>query len=207
MLDSVHHAGIVAIRMRRRYNCGMKSSVAAIALSLPISVFSHPVVGINDGETLTLLVDEKPLKVRLAGIDAPEKRQAYGRDARQSLADLCLNKDATFRTQETDTYGTPFAVVFCNGVEVNRAQIERGMAWVFDRTNRDFTLPALQLMARRDRKGLWADDKPVPPWEFRRPQVKKATTAPSAEQTDPAICFVDRRGEYRYVNGVKRYGC
>jgi micrococcal nuclease len=185
----------------------MKSSVAAIVLSLPISAFAYQVVNISDGETLTLLVDDKPVKVKLAGIDAPEKRQAFGRDARASLADLCLGKDATFRTQDTDSYGTQVAVVFCNGVEVNRAQIERGMAWVFDRTNRDFTLPALQMMAKRDRKGLWADANPVAPWDFRRPQVRRATSAPSAAQSDPAICFVDRRGEYRYVNGAKRYGC
>lgn len=197
----------VAIRATGRYNCGMKTSVAALALSLPITAFSYQVVGISDGETLTLLVDEKPTKVKLAGIDAPEKRQAFGREARQSLANLCLGKDATFRTQETDSSGTPIAIVFCDGVEVNRTQVERGMAWVYDRTNRDFTLPALQMMARRDRKGLWVDEKPQPPWEFRRPQMRRATGGPSADRADPAICFVDRRGEYRYVDGAKRYGC
>lgn len=185
----------------------MKYFVAALALSLPVSAFAHQVIGIADGETLTLLVDEKPLKLRLAGIDAPERSQAFGHAARKSLAELCLNKDASYRTQEIDHYGTPVALVSCAGIEANRAQIERGMAWVADRSNRDFTLPALQMMARRDRKGLWADAASVPPWEYRRPQVKKASATPSAERTDPAICFVDRRGEYRFIDGVKRYGC
>lgn len=190
-----------------RYNDVMKLFFASLALSLSLPAFSHQVVGVNDGETLTLLVDEKPLKVRLANIDAPEMPQAYGRASRKSLYDLCFGKDASYRALETDHYGSPVAVVSCGGIEANRAQIERGMAWVADKSNRDFTLPALQLIARRDRKGLWADDNPVPPWEFRRPKIRKASAPRTDEMTDPAICFVDRRGEYRIINGAKRYGC
>lgn len=186
----------------------MKTFVAALALSFSLPAFSYQVIGINDGETLTLLVDDKPLKVRLANIDAPERQQPFGRAARKSLHELCFGRDAVYKTQETDRSGTPVAVVTCDGVEANRTQIERGMAWVFDRDNKDFTLPALQMVARRDRKGLWADADPVPPWEFRRPQVKRVSAAPRrAETTDPGICFVDKRGEYRIIDGAKRYGC
>lgn len=185
----------------------MKLLVSAFALSFSLPVFSHQVIGIADGETLTLVVNQKPVMVRLAGVDAPEKSQAYARASRNSLHELCFGKDATYREQDADGYGVAVAVVNCDGVDVNQTQIERGMAWVFDRNNRDFTLPARQMMARRDRKGLWADANPVPPWEFRRPQVKKASAIAPAGQGDPAICFVDRRGEYRVVNGVRRYGC
>jgi micrococcal nuclease len=173
--------------------------------SLP--VLAYQVIGINDGESLTLMVNQKPLMLRLAGIDAPEKRQAFAQASRNSLHELCFGKDVSYRVQEEDGYGMSIAVVTCNGIEANRTQIERGMAWVYDRHNRDFTLPALQIMARRDRRGLWSETSPVPPWDFRRPQFKKASTAGSPEKTDPAICFFDRRGEYRIVGGIRRYGC
>lgn len=177
------------------------------ALSVSLPVFAHQVIGIADGETLTLLVDQQPVMLRLAGVDAPEKRQPHARASRNSLHALCFGKEASYRTQEADDGSMPAAVVTCAGIEANRTQIERGMAWVAERHNRDFTLPALQIMARRDRKGLWADADPVPPWEFRRPKMKKASAVPAAGHADPAICFVDRRGEYRVVDGVRRYGC
>ena len=185
----------------------MKLSVAAFALSLSVPAFSHPVIGILDGETLTLQINQKPVRIRLANIDAPERAQAFGRQSRQSLTELCMGKEAEYKEQDPARHAEIMALVTCNGVEVNRVQIERGMAWVHDRHNNDFTLPALQLMARRDRKGLWADANPVPPWEFRRPQIKRASSPPPASSTDPAICFVDRRGEYRIIDGVRRYGC
>lgn len=67
-----------------------------------------------------------------------------------------------------DRYGRTVAVVTCGGVEVNRAQVERGMAWVYPKYNKDQSLPALQDTAREQRRGLWADGDPMAPWEFRR---------------------------------------
>ncbi len=90
--------------------------------------FADQVVGIADGDTLTVLHDQKPLKIRLANIDAPEKKQAFGQRSRQSLSDMCYRKDATYNVQNIDRYGRTVAVVTCAGVEVNRAQVERGLA-------------------------------------------------------------------------------
>jgi micrococcal nuclease len=139
-----------------------------LALTIAIPAQAHQVIGIADGDTLTLLVDQKPLKVRLANIDAPEKAQAFGQRSKQSLSDLCWKKDADYRVQDVDRYGRTVAVVTCNGVDVNRAQVERGFAWVYKKYNKDRALSALQDQAREGRRGLWADAEPVPPWEFRR---------------------------------------
>jgi micrococcal nuclease len=185
----------------------MKFAAFVFAFSLSVSAHAHKVIGISGGDTLTLLVDKQPLKIRLANIDAPEAEQPFGRQSKESLAELCWGKDATYEAQDIVRHGHTVAVVTCGGVETSRAQIERGMAWVEDKYNRDFTLPALQAMARRDRIGLWSDENPVPPWEFRRPQIKRASAVPPADRTDDAICFIDRRGEYRIVAGAKRYGC
>lgn len=144
----------------------MKFILLALAVAIPAQ--AHQVIGIADGDTLTLLVDRKPLKIRLANIDAPEKAQAFGQRSRQSLSDLCWKKDADYRVQDVDRYGRTVAVVICDGVDVNRAQVERGFAWVYKKYNKDRALPALQKRAREGRRGLWFDPDPVPPWEFRR---------------------------------------
>jgi micrococcal nuclease len=127
------------------------------------------VIGVTDGDTLSVRCgNATPVKIRLSGIDAPERRQSYGTRSRQSLADLCFRRDATYEVQDIDRYGRTVAVVTCNGVEANRHQVETGMAWVYSRYNKDRELPALQEQAKAAKRGLWADPQPVPPWEFRR---------------------------------------
>ncbi len=130
--------------------------------------FADQVIGVADGDTLTVLHDGKSLKIRLGNIDAPEKKQAFGERSKQSLSDMCYRKDATYSVQSIDRYGRTVAVVKCGDVEVNRAQIERGFAWVYERYNKDLSLLALQDETKEKRMGLWADASPTPPWDFRR---------------------------------------
>ncbi|HZW11693.1 MAG TPA: thermonuclease family protein [Noviherbaspirillum sp.] len=176
-----------------------------VILSLALSTsnaFAYKVIGIEDGDGITLLVDQKPLQIRLANIDAPEKQQAYGQRSKQSLSDVCWGKDATYQAQTIDKYGRTVAVVTCDGIEANRAQVERGLAWVYERYNLDRSLPALQGEARTARRGLWADKEPVPPWVFRHPDA--AQTKANSDLT----CYTGPRGgRYQVVNGKKRYGC
>ena len=75
------------------------------------------VIGISDGDTLTVLQDGQPAKIRLANIDAPEKRQAFGERAKQSLADMCYRRDAIVRTIGKDRYGRAIALVYCDGID------------------------------------------------------------------------------------------
>jgi micrococcal nuclease len=180
----------------------MRPILLAIALTLSAPAFAHQVIGIADGDTLTLLVKEKPLKIRLANIDAPEKRQAFGERSKRSLSDMCFGKHAYYDAQTIDKYGRTVAVVNCGGVEVNRAQVERGMAWVYTKYNNDLPLIAIEAQAKQGRKGLWADKSPVPPWEFRHPTKKVSATA------GDSTCHVGPRGgRYEIVNGHRRYGC
>ena len=147
-----------------------KFSVSLVSLTLIYLTKAHasPVIGIADGDTLTVLVDRQPVKIRLANIDAPENGQAFGQRSKQSLSELCWQKDATYQVQDIDRYGRTVAIVSCDGVDVNRAQVERGMAWVYTKYNRDPDLPGLQEQAKVERRGLWADPSPVPPWEWRK---------------------------------------
>lgn len=129
---------------------------------------AHKVIGISDGDTMTLLVNGKPLKIRLANIDAPESKQAFGQKSKQHLSALCFRSDASYRTRNRDRYGRTVAVVYCDGVEANRAQVEHGMAWVNPQYNRDPSLMRAQENARAMRRGLWSDPAPIPPWKWRK---------------------------------------
>jgi micrococcal nuclease len=137
-----------------------------LALALP--AHAYQVIGIHDGDTMTLLVDKKPLKIRLANIDAPELRQPFGQRSKQALSDLCWGTDAEYEPQTIDRYGRTVAVVYCNGQESNRYQVTQGMAWVYRKYNKDWRLWALEQTAKEIKAGLWADKEPVPPWEWRK---------------------------------------
>ena len=127
------------------------------------------VVAISDGDTLTLLNEDfQQIKIRLAEIDAPEKKQPFGARSRQSLGELCHEKRAEVRIIDVDRYKRIVGRVSCSGVDANAAQVRRGMAWVYDRYAKDKTLYRLQDEARSSGRGLWVDRSPVAPWEWRQ---------------------------------------
>lgn len=117
---------------------------------------------------MTLLVDGKPLKIRLANIDAPERKQPYGQRSKESLSNLCWGKDVKYVSQGIDRYKRTIAVVYCDGASVNKAQVASGMAWVYKKYNLDPSLPGIEQGAHSTGLGLWADATPIPPWEWRK---------------------------------------
>lgn len=127
-------------------------------------------IAISDGDTLRVKCPQttEPVKVRLAQIDAPEKRQPFGQRSKQSLSELCFDKPTTIQTVSIDRYGRTVAQVTCDGVDANREQVKRGMAWVYDQYVTDRTFYTAQNNAKAARAGLWADAAPVPPWIWRK---------------------------------------
>lgn len=130
--------------------------------------FTGRVVAVADGDTLTVLdAGQRQHRVRLAEIDAPEKRQPFGQRAKQSLSDICFARVAVVADSGRDRYGRIVGRVRCAGMDANAEQVRRGMAWVYERYARDPDLWRLQEDARTARRGLWADVAPVPPWQWR----------------------------------------
>jgi endonuclease YncB( thermonuclease family) len=130
--------------------------------------FAGRVVRISDGDTLTVLVDKRQVRVRLDSIDAPESRQAFGKRSRQSLAAICAGKAANVAERGEDRYGRTIGRVTCDGVDANAEQVRRGMAWVFVRyVPIGSSLYEQEAYARLQKVGLWADPKPVAPWDWR----------------------------------------
>lgn len=128
----------------------------------------------SDGDTVTILSNGSQIKVRLAEIDAPEKAQAFGAKSKQSLSDMCFHKEAKIEVTGKDRYSRSIGRIYCftpgvkTAIDANAEQVSRGMAWVFDRYVTDPTLYSLQEDARAARRGLWADQSPTQPWEWRK---------------------------------------
>ena len=138
-------------------------------LSAQAEALEGKVVKIADGDTLTLLTpSNQQVKIRLAGIDTPEKKQPFGNKAKQALSNLAFQKQALVEIETKDRYGRTIGVVFVDGLNVNAELVKQGMAWVYRKYTDDKRLYALESEAKQAKRGLWLDKKPIPPWEWRR---------------------------------------
>ena len=133
------------------------------------------VVGVADGDTITILDSSNTQhKIRLSGIDAPEKRQPFGGASKKSLSDMVYGKTVTVDYKKHERYQHVVGKVMVNGVDVNLQQLQRGMAWFFkhyqnEQSSQDqLDYSRAQEIAEKRRLGLWAGKEPTPPWEFRR---------------------------------------
>ncbi len=116
------------------------------------------------------------MRVRLAQIDAPEKRQAFGARSRQALAELVFRQSVRVAETGRDRYGRVIGTVYLGNVDVNAQMVREGMAWVYRQYAKDRGLYELERRAQASRRGLWVDPEPVPPWEYRRSKREHATT-------------------------------
>lgn len=143
--------------------------------NLKNTVFTAKVIRILDGDTMEVLYQNTPIKIRLAHIDCPEKRrkQPFGNNAKIALSDLCFGQNVTIQAQKYDRYKRLIAVVINSRKQtVNQEMIKKGMAWHFKKYSTDPLYAQLEIEARRNKVGLWKDAKPTPPWEWRKPKPK-----------------------------------
>jgi endonuclease YncB( thermonuclease family) len=138
-------------------------------------LLSGRVVGVADGDTVTVL-DRKheQHKIRLSGIDAPEKAQPFGSRSKQSLADLAYGRAVSVEWRKRDRYRRIVGKMIEGGRDVNLEQSRRGMAWHYKRYQKEQDAPDrmryrdAEIEAREARLGLWVDPKPILPWSWRR---------------------------------------
>jgi endonuclease YncB( thermonuclease family) len=139
-----------------------------LASGVAAEEFTGRVVGITDGDTIKVLRAGRAETVRLEGVDAPEKRQAYGNRARRFVADLAFDQTVVVRETGRDRNGRLLGeVLLPDGRSLNQELVRAGYAWWFRRYSRDVRLARLEEEARQGRRGLWADRAPEPPWEYR----------------------------------------
>jgi endonuclease YncB( thermonuclease family) len=145
----------------------------ALADSATINALQGQIVRVSDGDTVTLQSETGSLKIRLAGIDAPESKMPHGREAKAHLAAMVLGKEVQAIVHKKDRYGRTIATLMLNTKDVNMAMLQAGMAWHYKQYEREQTASAAAAYAQSETKartqgvGLWQLDMPTPPWEWR----------------------------------------
>ena len=133
------------------------------------------VVGVSDGDTITVIDStRRQYKVRLTGIDAPEKKQAFGERSKQALSSRVFGRQVRIDLGRTDRYGRVLSKVSIDGVDANLEQVVSGMAWHYKKYQREQSADdradyaRAEIAARAAGLGLWQDRHAVPPWDFRK---------------------------------------
>ena len=160
------------------------TAIAVIHAIIIATTITGRVVGVADGDTLTVLTeDQRQVRVRLAEIDAPESRQAYGQRAKQALSSMVFGQRVQVQVQTTDRYGRTVGRVYVGDTDVNAELVRTGMAWVYRQYLRDQSLLRLEAQARTAKVGLWAESSPTAPWKYRR--AKRGSGGRAAKAAKP----------------------
>ncbi len=132
--------------------------------------FTGQVVGVLDGDTIEVLHNRKAERIRLQGIDCPEKGQAFGKIAKWATSAMVFGRTVTIQTHDTDRYKRTVAnVLLADGTNVNHKLVKDGWCWWYRKyAPDDAVLEALETEAREAKRGLWIDPRPIPPWEWRK---------------------------------------
>ena len=157
----------------------MKNTILIFLLSFLFTSYSHAFEGIviliADGDTITVVHNGKPEKIRLYGIDTPENKQVFGTQAKNFTYAMVYRKSVNVEPVTTDRYGRTVGIVHVDGNSLSEELVKSGFAWVYDRyCKKDMCDKWKQLeeTARQSKAGLWSQDKPVAPWTYRRKEKK-----------------------------------
>jgi len=179
--------------------------------------FSGMVISVIDGDTIDVLHNKQPERIRLHGIDAPEKGMAFGQAAKEYVLDMAALKVVTVEVKDIDKYGRTVGVVILpDGRNLNRDIVKAGYAWWYRKYSSDASLGELEEGARIARKGLWRDPRPKPPWEWRA-ETKSGGANTSVAATQPATTFTpttaailfhgNTRSSVFHQSACKDYNC
>jgi micrococcal nuclease len=149
----------------------MLVKVIVFLFSFPFHCFSQfegKVVSVADGDTFTMIVDNEQVKIRLHGIDCPEKSQDFGLVAKEFLSDYVFGKFVTVQNMDTDRYGRIIGMVTIDGTNVNEELLKAGLAWHYIKYDNNSKWKQLEETARKSKKGLWVQANAIPPWGYRR---------------------------------------
>jgi len=164
---------------RRKYSIKLLVVLAVVFwTNITFADFAGKVVAVKDGDTLEVMKEGVAVRVRLYGIDCPEKGQAFGQRAKQAASDLTFGRTVKVIERDRDRCGrTVGEVIMQDGRSLNRELVRAGLAWWYRHyAKKDAELARLEEAAREAKLGLWADADPVPPWNWRkerRPKLRR----------------------------------
>ncbi len=145
--------------------------IILIAGTLHAQTITGKVVGVADGDTITVLQNRTQYKIRLHGIDTPEKGQDFGNRAKQFTSGMVFGKQVQVIQKDTDRYNRVVGVVYIGDKCLNQELIRNGFAWVYQKYCKDAVCnewQGLESQARKSKIGLWSHADPIPPWDYRR---------------------------------------
>jgi len=190
---SAAEAGRVARRCARRAALGLAVAlVAALPRGAESEIFFEGrVVAVFDGDTIEVLVDGERRRIRLLGIDTPERGQPWAERAKQALSQRVFGKQVRVNAVDVDRYGRTVGEVYADGVCVGCELVREGHAWVYRRFSDDAVLLELEAVARAERRGLWGlpESERVPPWEWRERHPRSRRSRAEAAEVPPAADF------------------
>jgi endonuclease YncB( thermonuclease family) len=166
---------IVTMEAMRSVLCaGLASGVLFVSSAWSETVHGK-VAAIADGDTITVLDAQRVQhKIRLAGIDAPEKKQAFGQRAKEHISALVFSRHVDVEAEKKDRYGRTVGKVMVDGQDVNLVMVAAGFAWHYKQYEREQSASDRLLYsraeedARQARRGLWRDTDPMAPWDWRK---------------------------------------
>ena len=126
------------------------------------------VIKVYDGDTITTFYKGKNFKIRLEGIDAPELKQIFGVQSKQFLTEKILHEKIQFKISGTDRYNRNVAEIWHAGQNINSLMVEKGMAWHYTEYSKENRLKLAQDRAKEKKLGLWKNQHPIPPWNWRK---------------------------------------
>ena len=160
--------------MRIKFKSAATTLVLCLVLQAQAETLLGKVIHVQDGDSITVLDETHTQhKIRLSGIDAPERRQAFGNVAKESLAEQVAGQSVAVEWDKVDRYGRKVGKVLLGGLDSNLVQVKRGLAWHYKQYQREQSptdrqsYAAAEAEAREAKLGLWRDAEPMPPWEFR----------------------------------------
>ncbi|MFB9864698.1 thermonuclease family protein [Rufibacter immobilis] len=165
----------------------------------------YKVIAIKDGDTIELLKDGKPLRIRLQGVDCPEKNQDFGTRARQFTSDLVFGQYVSMVVHDTDRYGRTVAeIILPDGRNLNQELVKNGYAWHYTAYSKDKELARLEAEARAAKRGLWEQPSPQAPWDFRKkrttnPAGSAASGTSSGQAASPAVATSGTKSGKAYL--------
>ena len=187
----------------------MKPNIFTVCLLLTAhtilaGTITGSVIRVTDGDTIVVLdADRTQHKIRLAGIDCPERKQAYGNKAKQALSAMVFSKTVKITYTEKDRYGRIIGDIYWGKHWINLEMVGAGWAWHYKHYSKDKRLADAEAAARAGHKGLWADPNPVAPWEYRR--APKSTQTPQKASEVTGGHWLNTSSGTRHNSGCKYF--
>lgn len=155
-------------------SCAALIVVASLQLCARPDSFEGHCIAVRDGDSLEVLTGTRTLQIRLHGIDSPERGQPFSNVARRRTTELAQGRRVRVEVRDRDRYGRLVARVFVDDQDLSLQLVREGLAWHYTRYSSDPRLESGERQARSEKKGLWREPDPVPPWEFRRARREAA---------------------------------